>query len=499
MRFTTLVRNRTVRGALGMGAAFLAGLLVSGGAPFLAAPGRVAAIAPAPPLATGAAATSYADAVDRAAPSVVTIQVQKRLNNAPEANFPDDQFFQRFFGNGQGNGQAPRLRQMPAPIEQGLGSGVIVSPDGNILTNNHVVDDAPIVQVTLSDGREFPAKVVGTDRDSDLAVVHIDAKNLPALGLADSDKVRVGDVVLAIGNPLGVGETVTMGIISAKGRETDLSDNTSYENFLQTDAPINEGNSGGALITASGELIGINSQIMSTSGGNIGIGFAIPSDMAKNVLTQLVTTGHVRRGLLGVEVQSINSDLAQSLNLSSVHGAIVNDVTADGPAAQAGIAQGDVILKLNGTAIDDSNDLRNRVSSMMPGTTVTLDLDRKGTMKTVTARLGEVQEQSQTSTGASERSGGNLGFTAVPVTPDLSQRFNLPRNATGLVVTNVDQMSAAARAGLQPGDVIRTVNGVPMHASSDLTRALESRTDRPSLAYVQRGDNMFYVALPIHP
>ncbi len=377
--------------------AFVAGIAtayaVSRSEPHLAA-------SSAAPLNTAVApaTASYADAVDRAAPAVVMVRVEKRADTSA-MGMPDESFLQRFFGPdfGQpGPGQSPQLRRQQAPVEEGVGSGVIMTSDGTILTNNHVVDGAERVSVALTDGREFTAKVVGTDPASDLAVVHIDATGLPTLQVADSNHVRIGDVVLAVGNPLGMGQTVTMGIISAKGRTTDNGDNSSYENFLQTDAPINRGNSGGALVTTTGELVGINSQILSPSGGSIGIGFAIPSNMAENVMSQLVATGHVRRGMLGVSAQGLTSDMAKSLGLSSVHGAIVAEVTPDSPASKAGLRQGDVILKVNGEAISDGNDLRNRISAMSPGSHVDLGIQRTGQQETLTATLSETSPATTT-------------------------------------------------------------------------------------------------------
>jgi serine protease Do len=271
-----------------------------------------------------------------------------------------------------------------------LGSGVIVQPDGAILTNHHVVDGAEQIKVELTNHRVFDAKVVGSDPPSDLAVIKIDGKDLAALSLGDSDRVRVGDVALAIGNPLGIGQTVTAGIISAKGRATGLSDG-SFEDFLQTDAPINQGNSGGALINAQGELIGINSQILSTSGGNIGIGFAIPSNMARSVMDQLVKTGKVHRGQLGVAIQPMTPELASSFGLSEVRGVLVNAVTPNGPAARAGLRRGDVIVAFNRTAVDDGNTLRNHVASTMPGTEVNLTILRDRQEQQVRVTLGEYQ------------------------------------------------------------------------------------------------------------
>ena len=271
-----------------------------------------------------------------------------------------------------------------------LGSGVIVQRDGTILTNYHVIDGAEQIQVELTNHRVFKANVVGSDPPSDLAVLKIDAKDLDALSLGNSDQVRVGDIALAIGNPLGLGQTVTAGIISAKGRATGLSDG-SFEDFLQTDAPINQGNSGGALINTRGELIGINSQILSTSGGNIGIGFAIPSNMARNVLDQILDGGKVHRGQLGVSIQPMTPELASKFGLSDVQGALVNSVIPNGPAAKAGLRQGDVIVDLNGAAVTDGNTLRNHVASTAPGTKVNLGIFRDHQKQQIQATLGEYQ------------------------------------------------------------------------------------------------------------
>jgi Do/DeqQ family serine protease len=365
-------------------------------------------------------------------PAVVTIRVEKRASMTPTAGqWPDDELFRRFFGEAMP--QIPRGR-MPRGVQRGLGSGVIVSQDGYILTNNHVVDAAHEVKVDLPDKRTFTAKVVGTDPASDLAVVKINASSLPTLTLGDSDAVKVGDVVLAIGNPLGVGETVTSGIISAKGRTTDRGD--SYQDFLQTDAPINHGNSGGALVNANGELIGINSQILTPSDGNIGLGFAIPSNMARNVMDQLIKNGRVRRAKLGVTVQSITADLATSLGLPSAKGALVSDVEDGSPAARAGITQGDVITEFNGTPVVDSNQLRNDVSSTLPGSNVSLKVFRNGRTETLQAKLGELPTKRDKSDSSLERRGeGKFGMGVLPLTPELAEEAGVPRGTRGVIVT----------------------------------------------------------------
>jgi len=325
---------------------------------------------------------SYADIVSRVSPAVITVHSEMRVRAPQQYPFMDDPMFRQFFGD--------RLpQQMPEQRRSGLGSGVIISTDGYILTNHHVIDGAEQIKVDLNDNRTLDAKVVGSDPLSDLAVLKIDASNLPVLALGDSDKVRVGDVVLAIGNPLGIGQTVTMGIISAKGRQTGLSSGN-FEDFLQTDAPINQGNSGGALVSTNSELIGINSQILSPSGGSIGIGFAIPSNMAKTVTDTLVKTGKVRRGQLGIAVVRLNSEPAKDLGIKETKGVVVAQVQPGSAADQAGLKKGDVITAFNGVEINEPNVFRNLVASTAPGTDVTLTVRRDGNEQQVHARLGEL-------------------------------------------------------------------------------------------------------------
>src|SRR5688500_9748760 len=326
-----------------------------------------------------AAPGGYAPIVEQVAPAVVTIRSERRVRNVSQDR-PDDSNLRDFLEQfGFGRGQTPRgVPRQPERREGGLGSGVIVRTDGYILTNHHVIDGAEQVTVELSDGRSLIADVVGSDPPSDLAVLKVEAENLQTLTLGDSDNVRVGDVVLAVGNPLGIGQTVTMGIVSAKGRATGGAGDGSFEDFIQTDAPINRGNSGGALVNTQGELIGINSQILSPSGGNIGIGFSIPANMARNVMTQLIEKGEVRRGKLGVTIQGITPALAESLGLSGTSGALVGDVESGSPAAKAGVKPGDVITAINGEAVKDSNVLRNEIAQLQPGTNVKVTVLRDG-------------------------------------------------------------------------------------------------------------------------
>ncbi len=332
-------------------------------------------------------AMSYADVVSKAAPAVVTIHSQMRVRQPQQYPFGNDPFFREFFGD-----RIPQ--EAPERRREGLGSGVIVGQNGYVLTNHHVIDGADRIKVDLNDNRTLEAKVVGSDPPSDLAVLKIEASGLPVLALGDSDRTRVGDVVLAIGNPLGVGQTVTMGIISAKGRQTGLS-NGSFEDFLQTDAPINQGNSGGALISTNNELVGINSQILSPSGGSIGLGFAIPSNMARRVMEQLINTGKVRRGQLGITVLKIPSEEASKLGVDQGPGVVVYQVQPGSAADRAGLRRGDIITALNGTAVNDPNSFRNIIAGTAPGSEVTLTVKRDGREQQVRATLDEFTQQAE--------------------------------------------------------------------------------------------------------
>ena len=440
----------------------------------------------------GHALQGYADIVEKVTPAVVTIRVESKAT--PQlTQLPFDFPFGDLFGQRGGRGG----REMPAPTQRGLGSGVIVSQEGYILTNNHVVDNATKIQVELSDRRVVDAKVVGTDPASDLAVIKIESKGLPVVPMGDSSAMRVGDIVLAVGNPLGVGQTVTAGIVSAKGRSTSVGDG-SYEDFLQTDAPINQGNSGGALVNTNGELVGINSQILSPSGGNIGIGFAVPSNMAKNVMEQLIANGRVHRGRLGVTVQGVTNDLAAGLGLSKAEGALISDVTDGGAADKAGLKRGDVILSYQGRPVIDTNSLRNNIAATKPGTTVELQVMRDGKTSEMKATLEETPDAKNAPgrfDGEEGEGRGKFGMSVEPLTPEIARQLQLDRDAKGVVIADVDPSGAAASAGLREGDVIQQINGKSVHSAEDVRDALNATGDKPAVLLVMRGDATIFVPL----
>src|SRR5215813_12971824 len=427
---------------------------------------------------------SYADVVKTVAPAVVTIRVDGKATAAPTQFEGGDDFFRRFFGDDGQPGR--RQRAVPRSYRQhGLGSGVVVTGDGYILTNNHVVEGADKIHIDLTDGRTLEAKVIGTDKASDLALVKVNATDLPTAPLGNSDGAQIGDVVLAIGNPLGVGQTVTMGIVSAKGRSTGSGDG-GYQDFLQTDAPINHGNSGGALVNTKGEVIGINAEMLSPVDANIGIGFAIPSNMAKHVMADLKKDGHVRRAQLGIEVQPVTSDLAESLGLKHVGGAIVGKVTPDSAADRAGLKRGDVIQSFNGQPVTDINSLRNHVADAQPGSTASVVIVRDGAEKTVSVKLEEADVSRES---ARNRESGSVDKGALGIAVE--------RNSKGLVITEVNPDSRAADAGLQQGDVILEVNRQAVQSVDELRAAVRKTTNRPVLLLVEReGRSLFVTVKP---
>jgi len=437
---------------------------------------------------------TFAPVVKKVLPAVVNVSSAKMVKTQGTMQGMDP-FFRQFFGDDNSgffgfNGRtAPREQR-----EQGVGSGVIVSPDGYILTNNHVVDGATDVRVTLADKREFKARVVGTDPKTDLAVLKIDAANLPTVVIGNSDKVQVGDYALAIGNPFGLGSTVTMGIISATGRgNLGIED---YEDFIQTDAPINPGNSGGALVNDRGDLIGINTAILSNgSEGNQGIGFAIPVDVARNVTDQILRNGKVIRAYLGVMSEEVTPALAKAFHEKEVSGALVSEVKPDSPAARAGIEKGDIILAVNGKPVNDNHELAMTVSLMQPGAEVSVKLSRDGAEREVSARLAEMPGDSAK---AGAQSGslqtGMDGVSVEDVSARDARQLGLPADTAGVVVTAVDPASQAAANGLRRGDVIMEVNRTPVRNTAEFQQAVK-RSGTDTLLLINRQGSTLYLAV----
>jgi serine protease Do len=435
----------------------------------------------------GPSKTSFAPVVKAVLPSVVNISSSKvvKANAKDMEQMQMDPMFRQFFGHG--DMQIPKDRR-----EKALGSGVIVSPEGYILTNNHVVDGATDVKVTLSDKREFQARIVGTDPKTDVAVLKIDASNLAPLTIGDSSKVEVGDVAMAVGDPFGVGQTVTKGIISAKGRGgLGIED---YEDFLQTDAPINPGNSGGALVNDRGELIGINTAIISHgSGGNQGIGFAVPANLACQVMDQILKNGKVVRAYLGILPQDVTPSMAKAFHEKEAKGIVVGDVTPSSPAQEGGIQRGDILLELNGKPIPDSNQLRMSISMMAPGTSVKLKTLRNGDERDLTVKLAEMP--TETAKLNSHEEGGSKALDGVEVSnlnPEISQQLGLPDNTKGVVVTGLDPSSKMVESGLTQGDVIQEVNHQSVKNVSEFQNALKKSGDQP-LLLVNRGGRTLYI------
>jgi len=380
--------------------------------------------------------------------------------------------------------------------ERGLGSGVIISPDGYILTNNHVVDKATEIKVLLSDKRQLSGKVIGTDPKTDIAVIKIDASGLPTIALGDSSKLEVGDYAFAIGNPFGVGETATMGIISATGRNgLSIED---YEDFIQTDAAINPGNSGGALLNSRGELIGINTAILSGGGGNQGVGFAIPINMAKYVMDEILKHGKVVRGYIGVGIQEVTPDLAKAFHATPEKGALVGNVDPNSPGAKAGLQRGDVILELNGQPIEGPNDLRLKVGTMAPGTTVHLKVNRNGESRDVSLTLGEApagKGAAGATPGGSAESSVMREVQVDELTNEIRQQLGLKPGTEGVVVTDVPDGSPASDAGLQRGDVIEQINRQPVKSVSDYERLIRQAGKEAIVLLVNRGGNTTFVVV----
>lgn len=470
---------------------------------------RAAAAAPAPTSASATALPgSFADLVERVKPAVVNIATTEKIDGqphmgpgAPNMPFPPDspmgEFFRRFFGPGATMGQA-RPREVHA-----LGSGFIIDADGYVVTNNHVIDGADEITVILEGGARHEATLLGRDAKTDLALLKIDADApLPHVEFGDSDAARVGDWVVAVGNPFGLGGSVTAGIISARGRDIHAGP---FDDFLQVDAPINRGNSGGPLFDAQGRVIGINTAIYSPNGGNVGIGFATPSSLAKTVIAQLRDNGAVERGWLGVTIQSVTEDIADSLGLNEAEGALVSKVLPDSPAAEAGLQQGDVIVALDGQRIGKLKTLPRLVAEAETGKPATVTVWRDGREKDVTVTIGRMPEETASlmaaeAGGSADHASGRLGLAVAPMTPQTRQRFGIAADVDGVVVVDVAPDGTAAEKGLRPGDVIVAVGREKVSAPSDLARAVDAVAEdgrETVLLLVSRDGGERYIAVKL--
>ncbi|ADE14326.1 protease Do [Nitrosococcus halophilus Nc 4] len=444
---------------------------------------------------------AFAAVARQVSPSVVFIQVETTHEGRAPTPFGDewpfgDEFFRRFFGEPFSPPQEEPRGQRRA-ISQGSGfvfssKKGLLSDKTYILTNNHVVEGADKIRVQFQDGREFDAEIVGTDPKSEIAVIEIEVGGLPALQWGDSSKLEVGEWVVALGNPFGLSHTLTVGVVSAKGRTSlGISD---YEDFIQTDAAINPGNSGGPLVNLDGKVIGVNTAIFSRSGGYMGVGFAIPSSLAKIIADQLIETGEVIRGYLGIVIQPLTAELAESFGLKQSQGILVAQVSEDSPAAKAGLKQGDVIISYQGKSVKDIGDFRNRVALTPPGSREALTLLRDGKQREVKVTIGELSK-TQTLAQGPAQTAEELGLAVQTLTPELARQFDA-KAGEGVVVTGVKAGSIAAMAGIRPGNVILQVNRKPVNSAEEFDRAVkESRDDRRVLLLVRSGDMQRYVVL----
>ena len=448
--------------------------------------------------ATGAVPLDFADLAEKLSPTVVNIYTTQtvEVSSSPHQLFPDEmeipEPFRRFFGlpDGPGpGGQAPK-REME---RTSLGSGVIVTADGYVLTNNHVVEDADEIHVTLFTFEEYEATVIGRDPKSDVALIKIEPKtDLPFATFGNSDQLRVGEWVLAIGNPFGLQQTVTAGIVSAKGRSIN---NESYGNFIQTDASINPGNSGGPLFNLKGEMVGVNTAIFSRTGGNIGIGFAIPVNMAKNVFAQLKEHGKVTRGWLGVMIQQVTHDLAENFNLDRPIGALVGQVVPDSPAEKAGIKAGDVIISYSGKEISQMSMLPAMVASTNVGEKAELVLIRDGKKQNITVEIGRMEDEEAILAGTETGTSKKLGITVQEITPKIAESLGI-EEVHGLIVNNVDSSSAAAEAGIMRGDILLEINRERVDNITDYKKSLQAAEEKKSiLLLIERDHNTRFVVI----
>lgn len=490
------IRHRGTIVAAALSGALLAGMAVTG-------PSRHAT--------AGAPPASFAELAEQVSPAVVNISTTRQVSGSPERGLPFDfppgspfeEFFRQFqdrFGDG-GNGQAPMRRA------NALGSGFIIDADGYVVTNNHVIDGANEIQVTLTDGTQLPAKLVGTDKQTDLALLKVETdKKLPAVQFGDSDSIRVGDWVIAVGNPFGLGGTVSAGIVSARGRDIHAGP---FDDFLQIDAAINPGNSGGPTFSLDGKVMGVNTAIASPNGGSVGIGFAIPANLAKPIIAQLRERGSVERGWLGVQIQAVTPELAEALGLDKPKGALVAGVMPDGPAAAAGVKSGDVILAFDGKEVPEMRDLPRIVAQTPAGKEVEIEVWRDRETRTLAAAIAKQQPSAEIASNEDQPPSGPsaagmtvpaLGATLAPLSPELQSRFELPDGASGVVILDLEADGPAAEQGLRPGDLIEKVSQQEVATPADVERLAEAaRKARQSalLLLVNRQGDSLFVALKL--
>ncbi len=475
-------------------------------------------LAPVPPaeatqsvdhdLAPVATPGSFADVIAAVSPAVVNISSRGRAK--PQQMFPGDgpqmpfgqappsfeEFFRRFF---EQQSYSPTQRAMPE--FQSMGSGFIVDPEGLVVTNNHVIENAEEITVTLNDGTRHPAELIGRDPKTDLALLKIEADSeLPYASFGESEDTRAGDWVIAIGNPFGLGGTATTGIVSARGRDIQSGP---FDDFLQIDAPINQGNSGGPLFDTSGQVIGVNTAIYSPNGGNVGIGFAIPAAQAAPIINQLRQDGYVERGWLGVQIQQIDDELAAGLGLEEAKGALVSEVVADSPAERAGLEAGDIITAFEETEIETIKDLTRAVAEVRPDSDIELEVWRNGTSKTLDVSLGENPEdralQAERASEGNDEGSGTLGLSLAPLTPESRQRFGIADDIAGALIADVVPNSPAAQKGLRSGDVILRVGQEATTSPAEVKQEIDALTkqERESVVFqVARGEARSFVAIP---
>lgn len=461
---------------------------------------------------------SYADIVAADKPAVVTVTTEVSVpqdqtdQSSPDGGMPPEEFFRRFFDQ---NGPMPGFPQLPGMPGQGgggqeappqkamaLGSGFIVGEEGMVVTNNHVVENATKITVKLDDGTELPAKLIGTDAKNDIAVLKVEPKGkLPTIAWGDSDALRLGDPVVAIGDPFGIGTTVTAGIVSARGRDLH---NGPYDDFIQVDAAINHGNSGGPLIDASGKVVGINTAIYSPNGGNVGVGFAIPSAQAQKVVQKIIEKGTIEHGFIGVQIQPVDDQIAAAIGLKDAKGALVASAQDGSPAAKAGVKAGDVIVSVNGAAVDDPKALARAIADLAPGDKAKIEVWRDGKKLALDLTVGKNGGETAAATNSGSAPSGNavaaLGLTVQTLTAADAQGLGLPDGTSGVVVTDLDAKGSAADKGLQQGDVIESVNQVAVASVEDFTAAVKEASDAKRgavLLLVDRHGQKSFVAVPL--